>query len=467
MTTTDIELQSYASGTDTTHTPAQPTSFGSDGGERALDLARTTTRAEGDAPGINEQPATTFESYPDYPEDAWGQVLACWTLLATTLGGVYSWGVLQDALVARGVAPTATLAFIGSTQSTLQALLAILNSRLVAAYGPRRAALGGSLLCALALILASFCTNSLAGLVVTEGLMYGGGQGLVFLAAATLPSMYFSRRRNIATGLVYSGAGIGGAIVSIVAAQLLERLSLSWTLRILGLIFAVLNLPAALTLRTRAPKESFRSNKKIVDWTLFKDPRFALLLVGTAVGVFPLFVPPFFLPLYGTSIGLSGSTSSLLLAGFNLASAAGRIFFGVVADAAIGSLNSLVLCLTIVGVSTLCIWPFATTLAPLIAFAVVNGFCAGGMFSLIPGTLSSIFGSARLAVVFSMIITCFTPGYFLGAPVAGYLLDAFGGPAKYGAYRPAIFFSGGLSLFSALCVFAVRVYQSRRVFIKV
>lgn len=62
-----------------------------------------------------------------------------------------------------------------------------------------------------------------------------------------------------------------------------------------------------------------------------------------------------------------------------------------------------------------CIWPFATSIPPLVVFAVVNGFCgsfllveilgdrltdfvfffviaAGGMFSLIPGVVSSLFG---------------------------------------------------------------------------
>lgn len=99
--------------------------------------------------------------------------------------------------------------------------------------------------------------------------------------------------------------------------------------------------------------------------SLFKDVRFSLVFLGGAIALFPLFVPPFFLPLYASSIGLSTATASLLLVGFNLASAAGRIVFGIGADRLIGSVNSLVLCLTLVAVSTLTIWPFAETLASL------------------------------------------------------------------------------------------------------
>ena len=55
-------------------------------------------------------------------------------LLARSLAG----GVFQDALVTADVAAASTLAFVGSTQATMQAVLAIPISRLIAAYGPVR-----------------------------------------------------------------------------------------------------------------------------------------------------------------------------------------------------------------------------------------------------------------------------------------------------------------------------------------
>ena len=41
----------------------------------------------------------------------------------TTLGGIYAWGVMQDALYELEVAPSSTLAFIGSTQVSRSCLL--------------------------------------------------------------------------------------------------------------------------------------------------------------------------------------------------------------------------------------------------------------------------------------------------------------------------------------------------------
>ncbi|GAA5982515.1 hypothetical protein JCM10908_006679 [Rhodotorula pacifica] len=413
------------------------------------------------------EPADTkeaFESYPDAGLLAWTQVASAFALMFTTIGGAYSWGVLQDALVAQGLAPSSTLAFIGSTQVSLAAILAIPIGRLVGAFGPRRVAIAGSLFTGLGPVLAGSFTGNFGALLAFQGLMFGVGSALCFFSVATLPAQYFLRRRNLTTGLVFSGSGLGGAVLSIVTSQLLQRVSLAWTFRIIGLLMTAINLPAALALKARAAKQPLRRKGKgqAIDRGLFKDVGFWLLLGGTAIAIFPLFVPPFFLPLYGTSIGLSATTSSFLLAGYNLASAAGRIGFGLGADALLGSLNSLCLCLLVVALSTLLIWPFATSIAPLIIFAIINGLCAGGMFSLTPGTVGSIFGSRRLPVIFSMIVSSWAPGYFVGAPIAGYILQAYGGPDRgAGAYRPAILYSGALSLLSAACIIALRVLKSR------
>ncbi|GAA5847378.1 hypothetical protein JCM9279_000265 [Rhodotorula babjevae] len=442
-------------------------------------LERTPTEASADKVALgpledntnaDEAPPAHKEAFSSYPDGgllAWSQVSACFTLFFSTVGGIYSWGVFQDALVTADVASASTLAFVGSTQATMQALLAIPISRLIAAYGPRRVALFGTACTALGPLLASFCTRSVPGLLVTEGLVFGIGEACCFFCAATLPSMYFRSRRNVATGIVYSGAGVGGAVLSITTSALLQRTSLEWTFRSLALIMLGLNLPASFALRTRLERQPLRGGDKRFDWTLFKNTQFLLLLLGTSISLFPLFVPPFFLPLYATSAGFSKTAASWILAGFNLSSAAGRIAFGLGADRYLGSLNSLIICLFFNGLSAFVLWPFASALGPLIAFIVVNGVCAGGTFSLIPGVLSSVFGSARLSDIFSMILSFWSVGYFLGSPIAGYLLQAGGGAGKGPeAYLAAVLYAGALSTAASALVLAVRIIQSRRVWKK-
>lgn len=62
----------------------------------------------------------------------------------------------------------ATLAFIGSLQAALSAVLAIPMSRVVSAFGPRTVASIGAILFGLASILAGSLTQNVVGLILIE-----------------------------------------------------------------------------------------------------------------------------------------------------------------------------------------------------------------------------------------------------------------------------------------------------------
>lgn len=145
---------------------------------------------------------------------------------------------------------------------------------------------------------------------------------------------------------------------------------------------------------------------------LFKDARFLLVFSAGAVGTFPLFVAPFFLPLYSQAIGLSTSTGAGLLAGFNFSSAVGRIICGLLCDK-IGALNTLFISLMLTALSMLALWPASTTLAPLAVFVVINGAGNGGFFSTMPTVVGNVFGSARVSVAMGMVVTGWGGGYLM------------------------------------------------------
>ncbi|KAI9317853.1 hypothetical protein DFJ73DRAFT_786533 [Zopfochytrium polystomum] len=291
-------------------------------------------------------------------------------------------GVLQDRLVAEGLAPASTLVWIGSVQASVESVIALPGARLVADAASRSSAASSP---PSVPSLASFCTHSVAGLIMTEGFMFGLGQSLCFYASAMLPATYFLRRRNLATGIVFSGAGVGGAVFSIITAQLLETTDLAWTLRIVGCIFLAMNLPAALVLKSRSQPEPFSLIPCDDNIVVLRMYWFKILTIDNH---------------HAGSFSQSRTDGS-------------------------------------------------------------------GMFSLFPGTIANVFGSRNLSQFFNLIFFFWMPGYFLGSPIAGYLLHAYGGPeGGIGAYRPAIFYSGVLSLIAAGFVLAVRVIQDRSMFKK-
>ncbi|WOO80772.1 Aspyridones efflux protein apdF [Vanrija pseudolonga] len=404
-------------------------------------------------------PALPVDEPPNGGAEAW-RVVACATMIAFWFVGTgYSWGVIQRALVDKGFASASTLAFVGSISIGMMAFLAIANARLVTAIGPRYMAVAGVLFMSVAEVLAGTAVqhNSLPGLFLTAGVMLGIGCSFSFMVISVTPAQYFTTRRGTAVGTVFAGGGIGGAVLSLALEKSIRNLGIEWTFRVVGIALAVCCLPAAWGLKERTTVV----RKVLIDWSLFKSWDFVLLFLAGALGTFPLFVPPFFLPLYAQSLGLSTSTGAVTVAVFNFSSAVGRFLTGFVSDRLLGPINTLFAVLFITGFSLLALWPSSVSLAPLMVFVIINGTASGGFFAIMPTVVGSVLGMQRLAVAFGMIVTGWAGGYTMGSPIAGYLLGAYGGAGRgIAAYRPAVFFAGAMAMGGALMVGILRWRKS-------
>lgn len=222
------------------------------------------------------------------------------------------------------------------------------------------------------------------------------------------PAQYFKNKRGIANGIVYAGGGLGGAVISFVANGLLEALGVAWTFRVLGFITLATGLPAAYLIKERAPIRP----SSFVEWRLFRNYRFVLIFFGGGLATFPLFVPPFFLPLYTDSLKMASSVGAGLVAAFNFSSAVGRLLCGFASDK-VGPLNTVFSSLLLSALSMLVLWPVSDSLGPLVAFVIINGMANGGFFATMPTVVGNVFGSARVSVAMGMIVTGWGGGYLL------------------------------------------------------
>jgi MFS family permease len=74
-----------------------------------------------------------------------------------------------------------------------------------------------------------------------------------------------------------------------------------------------------------------------------------------------------------------------------------------------------------------------------------------------PTTVASLTDPAIMASGFGLLVTGWAAGYLLGPPIAGYLLQATGGEsAGIAAYRPAMFYSGSLTVASCLMIIGMK-----------
>lgn len=363
------------------------------------------------------------------PEGGYGWVAigGCTVVTWWVVGTPYSWGVIQDALVSEGLSTAATLAYVGSLPSAMISTLAVVNARVVRTLGARMTAMLGVALLGVSQILSGFAVHNIGALFFTAGFLTGLGLSLAFIAISVTPAQYFSRKRGLANGVVFAGGGLGGAVTSIALDALIEHYGTAWAYRVIGILTLVTGLPAAWLIRERTVIRT----TGFVDWCvpsfscltqtlltvvvrrrLFRDVKFFLMFFAGVVATFPPFVPPFFLPLYSQSIGLSSRTGAALLACFNFSSAVGRIFCGLLCDR-LGALNTLAASLLISALSLLALWPSSTTLGPLTAFSIINGASSGGFFATMPTVVGNVFGSQRVAVAMGMIITGWVGGYLM------------------------------------------------------
>ncbi|KAF2622438.1 MFS general substrate transporter [Macroventuria anomochaeta] len=403
---------------------------------------------------FDHPPPDAAEAIPDGGY-GWTVVAACSFIIFWINGYTTAWGVLQTAIVK---SPTLhsnvrTITFVGGLYMACMVAFGIASIRVIRFFGVRYTALAATTVFGLGLIATSFTLEHLGGLFSIAGLLVGVGTSLLYTMTNSLPLQWFSSKLGIANGLVKGGGGVGATVLPLAAQVLIDRFGLQWTFRIFGILIIITGIPCALALKERSTTGTLSR----FDWSLLKDVPFLTLTMAGAVGVFALFVPPFFLPLFSSSIGLSASTGAGLVGGFGAATAVGRILGGWTCDR-IGAFNTTMITCLVNSISMLAIWPASTSLPPLFIFAIVNGCANGSFFVGLPTAVATIAPHSAAASI-SLMVFFWTPGNLLGAPLAGLLIEATGAADAMSIepYRAAIFYAAGTGILATLLIVAARL----------
>ncbi|KAM5349159.1 hypothetical protein ACJ41O_008982 [Fusarium nematophilum] len=395
----------------------------------------------------------------------WIPVAAAACSLFVYLGVIYSWGIMQVRLVETTSSSLTTLTFVGSLGTSFMISLSILSGIAVRKLGYQKTALIGAVLMGLGEFLASWTTTHVAALFVFHGVIFGIGGGLSIFACSTAPLRWFKKHRGLAMGIVFGGGSLGAAVMSIATNLLVRDVDVAWTFRILGLMLWGVCIPASYYIQQ--PVASADANLKL-QWSRFKDPMFLLVVAGTAVSCFPLFVPPYFIPIFSRSMGYSNEIAIAILAAWNLASTVGRVLGGYTADHLLGPLNSLVVCLLCIGLSSLVVWPLASTAGIFSVFLVFNGVGCGAFFSLVPPVIGATMGPENTLGVLPIVWTTWFCGFFFGTPIASGIYSlAGGGDEGVTRYRPAAYYSGATSVVGLLFILYIRFSLKRQIMTRI
>ncbi|GAA5892475.1 hypothetical protein JCM6882_005625 [Rhodosporidiobolus microsporus] len=361
----------------------------------------------------------------------------------------------------------------------------------------------GAVLCVLSLLLSSFAKTPWQ-LLLTQGLLYSVGGAMAYYSTFYFLSEWFIERRGFANGVCFAGTAAGGLVLPFILEVLLRKWGAARTLQGLAVSTCVL-LGAALPLiKPRLPlpakgvSAAAQKKETAEDDTasrtegeassvlgveggepdkvqredrptakkLFKNGGLWVFMIANVAQAFAYFASTLYLPTFGSSIGLSTTSSSALLACVNGAAVLSRVALGILSDK--HSPHSLGFgTMLFSSVAVFIVWGVASTsLAPLLVFSLVLGLGAGGWTSLYSAIIKSCVENdpSLSSHLFSLISLTRGLGSLLSAPVSSALLahpfpssssnTAFG--VDKGRWGPLVVFVGGCLMVAAGCEAGLR-----------
>lgn len=201
------------------------------------------------APTTPEDDAFVLAHETSLSYRGWVIVFAAFVSHVTTLGVLYSQGVLYAALLADPTlgADRASGAVFGAAAAATQLLMGFATGASVARFGSRRVALAGAVLLAGGLALVS-TQASLAGVIFSFSIFVGGGIAFSFQPAVYLIPLWFRKKRGLAVGIAVSGSGIGTLVIAQILSFCIEAYGWRAALRQLSVGIGIVQVGVAFLL---------------------------------------------------------------------------------------------------------------------------------------------------------------------------------------------------------------------------
>jgi len=328
----------------------------------------------------------------------------------------------------------------GLEMSLLAPLVGILTDR----WGPRRLLFGGGIIASLGMFLLSR-TNSLGMFYGAFVLIAIGMSTCTMTVLMTAVANWFRKRVGIATGIAVSGFGMGGLMVPLIV-WLIDDYDWRVAISILAVGMLVLVLPLSLLFRHKPEQygqqpdgESFEdmtpvdenlgsislvaAQEDISARQAFRSSTFWSMALASACHVMLVTAVITHVMPYLSSIDIARSTSSQVATFIPLASIAGRLSFGWLADrasrklvaaAGFGMMALGLVCFALTEISGTWI---------LILFLILFPTGYGGFNVMRPALIQEYFGRSNFGTIFGVIIGVGMAGSIGGPALAGWAYD--------------------------------------------
>ncbi|HYN50891.1 MAG TPA: OFA family MFS transporter [Thermoleophilaceae bacterium] len=393
----------------------------------------------------------------------WLIAVACVTV-QTGLGTVYSWSVYRRPLSeAFGWSITeVTMTF--SVLILTAGFAAFLGGVWMRRSGPRRVAVCAGVLYGAGLGLASLSADRLPLLYLTYGLIGGAGVGLGYIVPIATLIKWFPDRTGFITGVAVSGVAAGSLVASPIAARLIESIGVLDTFAVLGAVYLILVVGAALALRDppagyrpagwTPPGEGGDSERRTFDlrgalrtWQWYLLWAIFFLNVTAGVGFISEGAP-----MARDVVGIGAIAAAGLVGTAFIGDAVGRLAWPWLSDA-VGRRTVLV---AIFLIQAGLFVSLSLTSSPA-AFAVLGAlilFCYGGSSGTMAAATSDLFGSRNVGPIYGLMLTAWGFGGVLGPLIIAILRESTG------SYTSALQVIAAIMLASVALPLAIRPPQA-------
>lgn len=371
---------------------------------------------------------------------SWIIVVASFTIVATGMGLVFSFGVFLKPLQEHFGWSRASLSFASSINWIMLGIFSLVFGYLSDRVGTRKVVFAGGLIYAAGLLLTSQA-QELWQLYITFGAMTGVGMGSFYVPLTSLAAKWFDKRRGVAVATVSSGNGLGVLIFSPFSRFLIDTAGLRLTFAILGLIVLGLVLPLALLLRdapqetglTAAPDDRVYEPADVAPSTTgvenevntsLKTSSFWLLSITHFFCCAAHSGPIFHLVAFATDLAIPKMTAAAIFGVMGISSVIGRMSGGILADK-MGSKQSLIVFLTLQA-GTVFSFLFARDVRSFYSSGILLGVAFGGAMPLYALIAREYFGPQILGTMYGGVFFISSVGMGLGSYLGGFIYDATG-----------------------------------------
>lgn len=357
------------------------------------------------------------------------------------LGAGYAWSVFQTALLKSNpdwALSETSLAF--SISFAMVPVAMIICGPIVDKHGGKKVVLASGLLFGLGMFATGYA-NSIIMLYLTYGLILGLGIGAGYGTATALTVKWFPDKKGLAGGLTAAGFGSGSILLAPIATNMIERMGVNDTFKILGGVLLVVICAASflmenppvqektvgsLSEKDKDYKEMLRDSNFWILWAIYTFAATSgMMIIGHAANLANVY-----------SLG----TGAVIVMIVGLANTLGRVFWGSVSDK-IGRYKTIV-AMFIVSGSGLLLVNFTNTLgtAAGIAGLVFVALSFGGFLGSFPGITAENWGASKSASNYGWMFTAYGIAAIFGPSLASTIREATG------SYSMALLISTGMAV---------------------